>query len=415
MTRFLSPLRLTIVLSLCVTAACAPAERHLMGNPADPYPLKSHPTVGEIVHLPTGIPVSRAQMLAVAGDARVVYVGETHDNPASHRLELEALKGLAELHPGRQALGMEMFTRSQQPVLDRWVAGKMDEKAFLKEVHWFDNWRMDFAYYRDLLNFARDRHIPVIALNAEKSEMQEVRSKAPDQLTPEERKKLPEMDMTDPYQRALVTAIFGDHAHGGMGLDGFVRAQTLWDETMAESVARYLASPAGKEKHLLVIAGGDHVNYGFGIPRRAFRRLPASYVLISGKEINVPADMQDRLMDVEVPEFPMVPCDFLVYLSYEKLPQKVLLGVMFEPAKSGKGLLVKEVVPGSNAERAGLKAGDLLVSLDGEPLAESFDLMYAVQHKRPGDHATLEVEREGKRLKVEVTFQAGAGAPHGKR
>jgi S1-C subfamily serine protease len=53
--------------------------------------------------------------------------------------------------------------------------------------------------------------------------------------------------------------------------------------------------------------------------------------------------------------------------------------------------------------------------MDGEPLAESFDLMYAVQHKRPGDHATLQVEREGKKLKVDVTFQAGAGAPHGKR
>lgn len=416
MIRSIQPLHLVAALSLFALTACSHTGSQFMGDPRNPYPLQTPPQAGGIVHLPTGTVVSLAQMLAMAGDARIVYLGETHDNPASHRLELQVLQGLAEIHPGRQALGMEMFSRSQQPVLDRWVAGKLDEKAFLKEVRWFESWSMDFAYYRDLLNFARDRHIPIIALNAEKSMVKMVRGKAPEQLTAEERAQLPELDMTDPYQRAMVTAIFGDHSHGGMGLDGFVRAQTLWDETMAESVARYLASPAGKEMHLLVIAGGDHVNYGFGIPRRVFRRLPASYVLIGGEEIEVPADMQDRLMHVKIPEFPMVPFDFLVYLAYEKLPKTgVTLGVMFEPAPAGRGLAVKGVVPGSNAERAGLKSGDLLLAIDGETLAESVDLIYAVQQKHPGDHATLQVERQGKTLKVDVFFQAEAGDHHGKQ
>ena len=378
-----------------------------MGNPQDPYPLLSPPKIGEIVHLPTGTLVSQAQMLTVAGDARIVYLGETHDNPASHRLELQVLQGLAERHPGRQALGMEMFTRSQQPVLDRWVAGELDEKAFLKESRWFESWKLDFDYYRDLLNFARDRHIPVIALNAEKSLVAAVRNSAPDQLSAEQRAQLPELDLADPYQRGMVTAIFGGHSHGEMLLDGFVRAQTVWDETMAESVARYLASRAGADKHLLVIAGGNHVSGGFGIPRRAFRRLPASYVLIGGREIEIPADKKSRMMDVQVPEFPMVPYDFLTYLAYEDLPKTgVRLGVVMEPAPSGRGLSVKVVVPGSNAERAGLKAGDLLLAVDGTPLAEGLDLIYAVKQKHPGDHGILQIERDGQSLKVDVLFQA---------
>ena len=167
MIRVFSPLKFTLVLSLFATTACAPAGKQFMGNPSNPYPLQAPPKVGEIVHMRTGTLVTQAQMVAMAGDARVVYVGEAHDNPASHRLELEILKGLAELHPGHQALGMEIFSRSQQPILDRWVEGKLDEKSFLREVHWFENWRMDFAYYRDLLNFAREQHIPVVALNAE--------------------------------------------------------------------------------------------------------------------------------------------------------------------------------------------------------------------------------------------------------
>jgi uncharacterized iron-regulated protein len=417
MTRFISPLYLAAAaLSLLTLAACCPVGKQLLGDPQDPYPLKLKPQVGQIVHLPTGTLVTPAQMVAVAGDARIAYVGETHDNPASHRLELQLLKGLADLHPGRQALGMEMFSRSQQPLLDRWVEGKLDEKAFLKESHWFDNWKMDFDYYRDLLNFARERHIPVIALNAEKKLVGAVRAKAPDQLSPEDQARLPELDLSDPYQRALVTAIFGDHSHGGMLIEGFIRAQTLWDETMAESVARYLVSPDGKERHMLVIAGGHHVGYGFGIPRRVFRRLPTSYIVVGGQEIDIPANKQDRLMDVTLPDFPMIPYDFMAYLAYEELPHTgVTLGVAFEPAPGGHGLLVKNVLPGSSAERSGLKIGDLLLSFDGQALAEGFDLVYAVKQKKPGDHVTLQIERQGQTMKVDVVFQAaGEGHSQGK-
>jgi len=406
MIRF-SSLVYAIALCLFAMTACAPAGRQVMGDPQNPYPLTAPPRIGQVVHMPTGILVSPAQMLAVAGDARIVYVGETHDNPASHRLELQVLQALAERYPGQVALGMEMFVRSQQPVLDRWSAGTLDEKAFLKESRWFEVWNMDFAYYRDLLNFARERHIPVIALDAERSLVKAVRSKTPEQLSPAERAQLPEIDLADPYQRGLVAAVFGDHSHGGMVLDNFVRAQALRDETMAGTVAGYLASPAGQDKHLLVVAGGDHVESGFGIPRRVFRRLPSSYTIIGGREIDIPADKKDRLMHVDIPDLPMVPYDFQVYQAYEDLPEMgVRLGVMIEPAPAGRGLVVKGVLPGSNAERTGLKLGDLLLSLDGEKLANTFDLTYAVQQKHPGDRGVVQVERQGAVLKLEVLFLA---------
>jgi S1-C subfamily serine protease len=202
-----------------------------------------------------------------------------------------------------------------------------------------------------------------------------------------------------------------------MLIDGFVRAQTLWDETMAESVARYLASPAGKDKHLLVVAGGYHVESGFGIPRRVFRRFPASYLLIGGREIDVPADKESQMMNITLPEYPMVPYDFLAFISYETLPETgVRLGVMVEQAKNRRGLLVKSVVPGSNAARAGLKPGDLLLTLDGEALADNFDLVYAVRRKHAGDHGSLQFDREGQIVTTDVLFQApGEKHPHDKR
>jgi len=411
MPRFISPNRLVVLLLLpALAGCCTPAGKRFMGDPREPYPRPAPPRIGDIVHLPTGIPVTPGQMLAVVRDARIVYVGETHDNPASHRLELDILKGLAEARPGRVALGMEMFVRSQQPVLDKWVAGELDEKGFLKESRWFDNWKMDFDYYRDLLNFVRERRIPIIALNAEKSRIAAVTRKPPDRLPAAEREALPELDLSDPYQRGMVAAVYGGHIQGEMQLEGFVRAQTLWDETMAESVARFLASPAGEGMQMLVVAGGYHVTYGFGIPRRVFRRLPASYVIVGGQEIDVPPEKEDQLMDIKLPLFPMVPYDFQVFYRYESLPRPSLrLGVTMEPTPNGRGLLVGSVASGSNAERAGLKQGDLLLSMDGEPLAESIDLIYAVKRKKEGDRGVLQVERQGKNLTVEVVFLAGVG------
>jgi uncharacterized iron-regulated protein len=407
MIRLSSLLCLSPALALFALTACSPLGKQLMGDPQNPYPLKAPPRIGDIEHLPTGILVSQAQMLAIAGDARIVYVGETHDNPASHRLEVRALEALAERHPGRQAIGMEMFSLAQQPALDRWVAGLLDEKAFLRESRWFENWNMDFDYYRELLNVARERRIPVVALNAEKSLVAALRGKTLDQLSAAERARLPQLDLTDPYQSATASAVFGDRHHEGMAPDNFILIQTVWDETIAESTARYLSSPAGKDKHLLVVAGGSHVQSGFGIPRRVFRRLPASYVLIGGKEIDIPTDKLNRLMDVDLPDLPMVPYDFVAYLAYEDLPRRgVTLGVTLEPVLAGRGLTVKTVVPGSAAERAGLRPGDLLVAIDGEAMADTLDLHYALKQKKPGSHGLLQVERQGKNLDVDVLWGA---------
>ncbi len=415
MTPFPQPRRLAAALSLLVLTACCPAGKQLLGNPQDPYPRTLAPKVGEIVHLPTGVAVSLAQMLDVAGDARVVYVGETHDNPASHRLELQTLQGLEARHPGKVALGMEMFNRSQQPVLDQWVAGRLDEKGFLKAARWFENWKMDFGYYRELLVFARDRRIPIVALNAEPALVQAVRGKPLAELGAEDKARLPEFDQGDPYQRGMVTAIFGGHSHGGMQIDDFLRAQTLWDETMAESAARYLQSPEGKDRRLLVVAGGNHVSYGFGIPRRVFRRLPASYLTIGGQEVEIAPGKVPQTMDVQLPDFPMVAYDFLAYLTYENLPKEgVLLGVVFEASPSARGLRVNGVAPGSNAERAGVKEGDLLLFLDGQPLADGYDLVYALKQKHAGDRSSLQLERQGEALKLELLFQESEAGRDGK-
>jgi uncharacterized iron-regulated protein len=382
--------------------ACAP-QSTLLGNPQAPYPPANPPQVGDILHLRTGHFVSAGEMAAAASDTRIVYVAETHDNPASHRVQLEVLRALAQRYPGRTAVAMEMFTPAQQEVLDAWVANEIDEKSFLKR--WYRSWKMDFAYYRDILNFCRDAGIPVLGINAEKVLVQAVARQDFATLSAEEQARLPAtLDMEDPYHQALTAAIFGGHAQGAR-LAGFQRVQTLWDETMAENIVRFLASPQGDDFHLIVLAGGNHVRNGFGIPRRVFRQLPLSYTLIGSEELEVSeAKKKEAFMDVSLPHFPMPAFDYLVYTRYEELekPDEVKLGVMLEE-KEGK-VVVTGLLPKGAAALAGVQEGDVLRSLDGEGLTESFDLIYALQQKKIGERGQLTVERGEETLVFDLIY-----------
>lgn len=394
-------LPVAICLALLTLTACTMTSQPI-GNPEAPYPPITQLAVGDIYHLPTGVKVSAEQMNAAITDARIIYVGETHDNPASHRLELQVLEAVAKRYPGQLSIGMEMFNPTQQDGLDRWVAGDLDEKSFLKAVDWFGNWKMDFAYYADILHFARDNRIPVIGLNATREMVKTVGRNSLEELDEETRARLPEFDLDDPYQKAMTTSIYREHGPGQSMLDGFLRIQTLWDETMAESIVAHMRSQQPNHR-MVVMAGGNHVRYGFGIPRRVYRRMPTSYVLVGNRELIVPEAKQGKIMDVDLPHFPMVPYDYMVYTEYESLPgERVKLGVRFKEA-DGR-IQVEAVVPGSAADKAGIEAGDFIEFLDEKPINDSFDLVYEISKRQRDDEADMIIDRNGKPASLRVTF-----------
>ena len=402
--------RLVLLTCLFMLCSCAPASKPL-GNPEQPYPPEREAQVGDILHLPTGIYVSSQTLLSNVTNYRVVFVGETHDNPASHRLQQEVLQALQKHNRGQITLAMEMFTPAQQPILDLWSAGELSEKDFLQQVDWYNTWRINFAFYRPLLNYCRDQHIKILALNAEADLKQKVSRTPFTQLSTQDQAKLPDLDEQDPYQRAMAEAVFADHKMGSGMLDGFLRVQTLWDESMAENLANYLKDKRHNHQ-VMVMAGGNHIRYGYGIPRRMFRRLPVSYILIGSEEIDIPEHKRAQLMDIKKPDYPMIPYEYILYTRYEDLAVPgVKMGIAFEP--TSVGILVKKVMSGSAAEVAGLKPEDVLLQLDGEMLNEVFDLTYALQHKHIGDTAILTLKRNGHTLEIEITFSEQTQNVHG--
>ena len=74
--------------------------------------------------------------------------------------------------------------------------------------------------------------------------------------------------------------------------------------------------------------------------------------------------------------------------------------------------LVQSVVPGSPAERAGIKAGDRIIRINGAPLEADSLVRIWIQHK-PGDSVELAIQRPGVSAPIDVhaTFRASGSAP----
>ena len=139
------------VSGLLLLAGCAAGKPAMNGNPEMPYPPKVAPKVEEIYHLPTGLKVSVDGLMDMLAGARMVSIGETHDNLNDQRVELTVVRELHRRFPGKVAIGMEMFREPQQEVLDRWARGELTELEFLKASRWHETWGFDFGAYRDLL------------------------------------------------------------------------------------------------------------------------------------------------------------------------------------------------------------------------------------------------------------------------
>lgn len=92
------------------------------------------------------------------------------------------------------------------------------------------------------------------------------------------------------------------------------------------------------------------------------------------------------------------------------------LGVNIQPIDRGLaesfsldkpiGALVSETVPDGPAEQAGLKAGDVILSFDGEEVAEAAELPPMVGRTRAGETVEVEVLRDGEHQIIEVEVGA---------
>jgi Tol biopolymer transport system component len=75
------------------------------------------------------------------------------------------------------------------------------------------------------------------------------------------------------------------------------------------------------------------------------------------------------------------------------------------PPGGAKGVLLAGVRPGGGADKGGLRRGDILVKLGDHQIGSVEELMYVLNASKPGETVSAVALREGKEIKLEVTFQ----------
>ena len=240
-----------------------------------------------IVSAESGKEVSFDQMMQDLNRHQVIFVGEKHTSVSHHSIQLRIIQS-AFRNNRDLIVGMEMFDRSYQEVLDLWTAGVLDEEEFLRKTHWYANWRYDFSLYRDILLFIKQNKIKLVGLNIPTYIPGRIREGGVESLSISDKRYLPkEIDINNSAHRNYVKTIFDQHNFSSqVKFEDFYMAQCVWDEVMAESIATDLGN-----RKVVALVGNGHIQYKYGVPNRTFRRTGAQfrtvYLAPAGAEVEL--------------------------------------------------------------------------------------------------------------------------------
>ena len=279
-------------------------------------------------------------MLADLARAEIVFVGEQHDDPNTHRLERAILEGL-QRRKRAVTVALEMFERDTQTFVNEYLAGNVTEEGFLKISRPWPNYAND---YRPLIEIARANQWRVVAGNVPRryaSQVSKTGLKALESLPADERKYVAaenQCPMDDYFKRfsEVMTAHPTDEpkkddkvadtpeakkkaeeeaAKMKTMTERFYLAQCVKDETMAESIAQaYQEAPVTKPV-IVHFNGAFHSDYKLGTAARTQRRLPKANIKVVSI---VPLDELDA---IKVDEY-RKRADYVIFTTNTPKPDK---------------------------------------------------------------------------------------------
>jgi uncharacterized iron-regulated protein len=137
------------------------------------------------------------------------------------------------------------------------VLGKLPVEQFLPV--YYNNWRMPWPLYRDILVYAKEQRIPTRGLNIPEGVSKKIAEQGFASLTAEEKKQLPPgigCNVDPTYMEFIRKAYAGAHAHGDREFMNFCEAQMVWDKSMAWNLSGFLKKHP--ERTMAVLAGTGH-------------------------------------------------------------------------------------------------------------------------------------------------------------
>lgn len=341
----------------------------------------------------------QTELLDRMADKQVILLGEIHDRADDHRWQLDMLTALHQ-QQADMAIGFEMFPRRLQPVLDQWVAGRLDEAEFLKQAEWDKVWSFDAQLYLPLFRFAREHKLPMLALNVDRELVKQV-STAGWAAVPEARREgVGQPAPLLPEYRQELRATFDQHPAFKSGkLDAetqfarFVEAQSLWDRAMAEGIARFRQGRPGTR--VVGILGAGHIRHGYGVPHQLRHLGQARHASL----VTQPSDHDCGAITAG-----MADAVYLIPPQPDPFPPP-RLGVALKVVEGG--VMIEKVMPDSLAQKTGLKNDDVILQAAGIKVASIEDVRGHVHRQPPGTWLPLLIRRGQEQLEMVVRFPPG--------
>jgi uncharacterized iron-regulated protein len=257
--------------------------------------MQGHFRIGRIIHSKTGKAISFDQLIDQVGTRRLIFIGEVHNNPEHHLIQVQILQALMSRYAPR-TVAMEFFNKTQQPVLDQYMDGSTTETVFLKDVGWDKNWAYAYHFYRPLLLMTKEKGRKILAINAPNNIVKKVARTGLSSLDPSERNQLADhINLENESHRTYLRKIYEKHTHQDLKkFDFFYQAQCVWEDTMAENIAKDLSK--NKEK-LVVLAGNGHIINKYGIPNRTLSRINIPMATILLQPLTGPLKIERKMAD----------------------------------------------------------------------------------------------------------------------
>jgi hypothetical protein len=258
-------------------------------------------------------------------------------------------------------------------------------------------WRYDWRLYRDLVTFAKERKIRILGLNLEQDIVSTVfREGGTDGLDRAMLITLPvDRDLDLPGYAERLRRTHGMHQNAKLGQGsaaGFLQAQALWDETMAEHIADFVRNHP--DQRLVVLAGNQHTRKDNGIPPRVARRVAVHQASVANLGGGPPIEALDKIAD-------------FYFLSAEaSLPEAAKIGVTLE-TENHNGMSRQKISGISShgkAAAAGLAVGDVLLTVNDSAIINLSDVQLALLEASPGDTAVVRISRQGDKGENEHTL-----------
>lgn len=311
----------------------------------------------------------------------LVFIGENHTEYSNHLKQLEIIKGLYAKNKDI-AVGMEMFDRQYQAVINQYIDSKISEAQFLEKTHYFLEWGYDYGYYKPIIDFLRQHKIHLIGLNIENAIVHKVSRGSFKDFTAKEFEQIPaEMDLSnEAYEKSLMDVFYKHPGYESMQPENFYLSQIIRDEYMAESAFLYWRK--NPRKTIIILAGNGHIEYSYGIPERLARRSQKSYKTI--------------LLD---PTYSQNLGDYLVYPKSAALKRAPVLGIML--SSDNKKIIISGFYEKPKSGKNPLKRKDQVLSLNGTDVHTIADIRLFLYDKKPGQTIRIHILRGSKKLTVD--------------